>query len=113
MQYHEQKQDYGKAPVWRGLINYFPRALLAVAQVSAMGNRKYKEWGGWATVEDALDRYRDAEGRHMLESAMHEMDGESQLLVAAHTAWNALAVLELRLREYEKAAADALAASVE
>ena len=40
------KLDVGKAPVNQGVIEYFPRALLAVAEVSAFGAKKYS-WSGW------------------------------------------------------------------
>jgi hypothetical protein len=42
-------------------------------------------------------------GRHLIEEAVgHVHDKDSGLLVAAHTAWNALARLELMLKEEEE-----------
>lgn len=92
------KLDFGKAPIWRGVINYFPNALNAVADVSLFGSRKYA-WKGWQSVPEGFERYSDALGRHLCaESAGELKDPETDLYHAAHTAWNALARLELLLR---------------
>lgn len=95
------KLDAGKAPVRRGLIEYFPRACMAVAQVSAFGASKYA-WNGWETVPDGIARYGDAQQRHVVKAMIEgPADSDSGLLHAAHEAWNALARLELILREQE------------
>ena len=95
------KLDLGKAPVFRGVLAYFPRALMAVAQVSEFGAKKYT-WKGWETVPDGIQRYSDALGRHIVYEAVEgPVTADSNLLHAAHVAWNALAVLELKLRESE------------
>lgn len=92
------KLDSGKPCVFRGLIEYFPRASMAVAEVSTFGAQKYV-WKGWETVPDGLNRYSDAMMRHILKEGMGEVnDPDSKLLHAAHTAWGALARLELMLR---------------
>jgi hypothetical protein len=93
------KLDAGKPPIVRGTIAYFPRALAAVAGVSAFGAAKYT-WGGWESVPDGVQRYTDALGRHLVgESIDGPTDPETGLLHAAQTAWNALARLELMLRK--------------
>ena len=93
------KHDSGKSPVFRGVFKYFPKALKAVADISAMGAEKYS-WGGWkesATFAD-MHRFEDALGRHLLNEHVDGLyDPESNLLHAAHAAWNALAKLELLL----------------
>jgi hypothetical protein len=97
------KLDAGKAPVMRGVMMYFPRALVAVANVSNYGAEKYT-WGGWLSVEDGISRYSDALGRHLLAEAIDgSIDPDTDLLHAAQVAWNALARLELMLRLGEKA----------
>jgi hypothetical protein len=96
------KLDAGKSPVRRGLLEYFPRACIAVANVSAFGASKYA-WNGWETVDNGVDRYGDAGARHICKAAIEgPMDSDSDLDHAAHEAWNALARLELILREREK-----------
>lgn len=96
------KLDDGKAPVYRGVIAYFPRAIKEVAKVSAFGASKYT-WNGWETVPDGISRYSDANGRHIADEAIEgPYTLDSKLLHKAHAAWNALAALELTLREMEK-----------
>lgn len=93
------KLDAGKPCVFRGAIGYFPRAIERVAAVSTFGASKYA-WKGWETVPDGVDRYSDALGRHLLYEGRGELlDPDSGLEHAAHAAWNALARLELMLRE--------------
>lgn len=97
-----KKLDTGKAPAVRGLFSYFPNALLAVANVSAYGAKKYNldySDKNWARVEGGLGRYSDALARHTIKHAASEShDPESHLLHVAHAAWNALAILELVLQ---------------
>lgn len=88
------KLDAGKAPVWKGFISYFPRAMLRVADVSHFGSKKYT-WGGWKTVDDGFNRYTDALMRHLAYEAQGEvLDPETEIEHAAHAAWNAMARLE-------------------
>src|SRR3546814_380753 len=97
------KYDGGKSPVYRGAISYFPRAISAVASVSAFGASKYT-WKGWESVDDGFNRYSDALVRHLTyEGQGEDVDPDSGLLHAAHCAWNSLARLELLLKERENA----------
>ena len=92
------KLDAGKVPLFRGGLGYFPRAIRAVAAVSAFGASKYA-WKGWETVPDGFNRYTDAMARHLASEAEGEAnDADSGLSHAAHAAWNALARLELVLK---------------
>lgn len=94
------KLDAGKSPIYRGLFDYFPRACLAVANVSAAGATKYA-WKGWESVPDGVARYSDALGRHMVNKTIEGKYDPDGFLHAAQVAWNALAVLELELRNVE------------
>lgn len=77
----------------------FARALDAVADVATFGARKYTD-DGWVSVPDGQRRYTDAMLRHITAEGRGEaVDAESGLAHAAHCAWNALARLELALRE--------------
>jgi hypothetical protein len=97
------KYDGGKVCTYRGLIQYFPRAATAVAEISTFGAKKYA-WAGWEGVDDGINRYSDAMARHLMKEAMgEEVDPDSGLLHASHLAWGALARLELILREKENA----------
>ena len=64
---------------------------------------KYTE-NGWMEVPKGIDRYDDAKMRHWLdEKAGIACDPDTQLLHAAHEAWNALARLDLLIRKIELA----------
>lgn len=98
------KYDGGKSPVYRGFVQYFPRAIRAVADVSAFGANKYKatyEGSTWPLLNPG--QLSDAEVRHMLDLARGEtLAPDSNLKHLAHKAWNAMATLEIALREEEK-----------
>lgn len=89
------KLDAGK-PQPSLMFEAFPLALLAVSGICTYGAKKYSR-GGWQHVPNGIDRYTDAMLRHMLDTRFD--DPESGLPHAAHAAWNALARLELMLRE--------------
>ena len=94
------KLDSGK--VRPGLVlGGFARALWAVSEVGTFGANKYSD-NGWVSVPNGESRYDDAGLRHWLKDKMGEkQDDDSKLRHLAHQAWNALAVLDLALREAE------------
>lgn len=100
------KLDAGKAPVLRGLLQYFPRAVKEVANLSQVGAEKYS-WKGWESVPDGVNRYGDACARHIVDEATQWLydsawrEQGKQILHATAAAWNALAKLELILRDLE------------
>lgn len=95
------KLDAGKPCLFRGAIDYFPRAIEQVAAISTFGASKYA-WKGWITVPDGITRYSDAMVRHLIAEGKGELlDRDSGLRHAAHAAWGALARLELMLRNDE------------
>jgi hypothetical protein len=81
-----------------GVLGDFGLALLEVAKVGTFGAEKYSR-GGWQSVENGQERYRDAAIRHLLIQHVEDIDNQSDLLHLAHQAWNVLAELELKLRE--------------
>jgi hypothetical protein len=96
------KYDAGKSPVFRGALDYFPRAIEAVANISAFGASKYA-WKGWESVDDGVARYSDAMVRHLTAESKGEVfDRDSGLRHAAHCAWGALARLELMIKGEEQ-----------
>ncbi len=90
------KLDAGK--IQAAVLADFSRALTAVAEVGTFGANKYTR-GGWQSVPNGLERYTDALWRHLLKEQIDTIDPDSELTHAAHMAWNALARLELILRE--------------
>ena len=92
------KLDNGK-PRHGLVLGAFAGALTEVAKVGTFGANKYSD-NGWLSVPNGLARYTDAMLRHhFAEAGGEELDEDSGLRHAAHRAWNALAVLELALRE--------------
>lgn len=97
------KLDAGKNRL--GLVMFgFARALQEVGKVGTYGANKYTD-DGWVSVPDGGRRYTDALLRHLMREATGEMlDPDTALRHAAHVAWNALARLDLALRESERMA---------
>ncbi len=96
------KDDAGKLQPVKGVLDYFPRAIEAIAELSAFGAIKYS-WGGFAEVENGPDRYTEAAFRHRLAICKgEELDPESGLPHEVHEVWSKLAALEMRLREEEQ-----------
>lgn len=97
-----KKNDKDLPPLVQGCLAYFPKALLAVADVSKFGATKYNvpySDKNWEKVPDGYNRYTDALGRHLVKEHVEGIyDTESKLLHAAHAAWDSLARLELLLR---------------
>lgn len=91
------KLDHGK-PRPSLVLQSMPRALLAVAEVATYGADKYTP-GGWQHVNNGIARYTDAMFRHALAEGVDSHDLDTALPHAAQIAWNALARLELMLRE--------------
>ena len=95
------KLDAGK-PRPSLVIEGMARAIMAVSKVATFGANKYSD-GGWVDVPNGEARYADAGYRHVLKRAMgEEVDKDSEELHLAHEAWNALAKLDLFLRNKEK-----------
>lgn len=92
------KLDSGKSRP--GLVlGGFSQALMKVSDVGTFGASKYSD-NGWMQVVNGRGRYTDALYRHLMAEAGGEVhDSESEIEHAAHAAWNALARLELMLRE--------------
>lgn len=95
------KLDAGKLRA--GLVlGGFARALREVSAVGTYGANKYTP-NGWMQVPNGVERYTDAMHRHLLAEASGEArDPDTEILHAAHAAWNALARLDLMIRKSEE-----------
>ena len=82
----------------------WPRALEDVAAVTTAGALKYTP-GGWAEVDDGVNRYADAWGRHLLAVGRGELfddgKGGTGCLHVSQMAWNLLSALTLAIRADE------------
>lgn len=102
------KLDAGKVSIYQGLVDYFPRAVRAVAQLSTFGAQKYS-WKGWETVPNGYERYKNAQLRHEMDKVIEGpvdrawLEQGQYVLHDTAVAWNALAALELYLRSLEEA----------
>lgn len=94
------KLDLGKNRLGLVVLG-FSRALQEVGRVGTYGANKYTD-NGWVEVPDGERRYTDAMLRHLMREADGEAcDPDTGLRHAAHAAWNALARLDLALRNQE------------
>lgn len=101
-----RKDDDGKVDLTL-VTEGFPRALIAVAELSMFGAKKYGRHN-WHHVADGYNRYTKAMLRHYLDEAVTEVDNDSELQHIVHTVWNALARLELHLRGQSTSARELL-----
>lgn len=88
------KDDMGKARVWSGAFNSFPRALVEIARHTDKGNQQPGHVpDGWLVVPDGFKRYSEAHARHcMLEALTQHPDDLFEAVVTV--SWNGLARLE-------------------
>lgn len=100
------KEKYSKPNPYRGVLYRFPRAILAVAEISEHGTMKHEvplDDVSYRDLPDGAMLYREAGCRHMLKEAIEgPIDPDFNKLHAAHEAWDALARLEIILIEKEK-----------
>jgi hypothetical protein len=85
-----------ESPMARGVLDYFPRALMAVANVSFVGNEQHNPGQPMHWARDKSTDHADCILRHLAERGTVDDDG---LRHAAKVAWRALALLETELEE--------------
>lgn len=100
------KYDSGKAKIGEMLVS-FKRSLLEVCKVYEFGFNKYGK-DNFKNVENGYTRYTNAMIRHLLKEDSEVYDEETELLHASHCAWNALARLEMLLKQREQDAAEVI-----
>lgn len=88
------KNERKNLPIGTGVLDYFPKALAAVALVSKVGNDQHNpgqplHWDRSKSTDEA-----DAMIRHFLERGKVDVDGTRH---SAKMAWRALALLEKEL----------------
>lgn len=85
------KDERKRTPIATGVLDYFPDALAAIAQVSFIGNEQHNpgtplHWDRSKSADEA-----DALIRHFLERGTVDVDGMRH---SAKMAWRALALLQ-------------------
>lgn len=85
------------APMFAGLLGYFPNALAAVAHVSKVGNDQHNPGQPMHWAFDKSTDEADCILRHLAERGAFDTSGSSPLRHSAKVAWRALALLEREL----------------
>jgi hypothetical protein len=86
-------------PVYTGLIKYFPKALMEVANCSFKGQEQHNPNEPLAWDRSKSGDELDALSRHLIQAGTIDEDGVRH---SAKVAWRALANLEKELERYEE-----------
>ena len=81
-------------PITTGVLDYFPKALAAVAEVSRIGNDQHNPGEPLHWAREKSTDHADCIARHLIERGTRDNDGT---LHSAKLAWRALALLELEI----------------
>lgn len=81
-------------PLWSGLVEYFPDALIAVAQVSYAGSKQHHPDKPLHWDRSKSTDQKDTLLRHLWESGTIDIDGQRH---SAKVCWRALALLQLEI----------------
>lgn len=81
-------------PLVRGLLDYFPAALSAVAEVSRVGNDQHNPGEEMHHARGKSMDHADCIVRHLVDRGLQDQDG---LRHTAKVAWRALALLQEEL----------------
>jgi hypothetical protein len=89
-------QQRKERPLYRGLLKYFPDALMEVANCSWVGNEQHNPGEDLHWAKEKSTDEADALMRHLIDAGTRDSDG---IRHSAKVAWRALALLQ---REIEK-----------
>ena len=93
-----------KIPLWSGLMQYFPDALVEVAKLSYVGNEQHNPGKPLQWSREKSNDHEDTLMRHLMERGTVDIDGVPHSVKAA---WRALAIAQL---DIEKRANESTAA---
>jgi len=86
-------------PITTGVLDYFPRAIAAVAQCSKVGNDQHNPGQPLHWAKEKSADHADCIARHLIDRHTVDTDGVRH---ATKLAWRALALLETALEEESK-----------
>jgi hypothetical protein len=86
-------------PVTSGVLDYFPDAIAAVAEVSRVGNEQHNPGQPLHWDRSKSTDHADCIARHLLERGTVDVDGMRH---SAKLAWRALALLQVELENLVK-----------
>ena len=96
-------EERKKTPLWSGLVQYFPDALVAVAQLSQKGNDQHNPGQPLHWSREKSSDHEDTLMRHLFDSGTVDVDGQRH---STKVAWRALAILQLEIEKELAAEAD-------
>ena len=85
------------APMYRGLLQYFPEALAAVAALSLHANEKHNPGEPLHWSKGKSNDHGDCLVRHLIDAGTWDEDNNCSHTVAV--AWRALALLQTEIEE--------------
>ena len=84
-----------RIPIVTGVLDYFPDAIAAIAEVSFVGNEKHNPGEPLHWSRGKSPDHADCIGRHLLERGT--MDPVTNVRHSAQLAWRALALLQIEI----------------
>lgn len=82
------------APLARGVLDYFPDALVAVAELSRIGNEQHNPGQPMHWAKEKSTDHADCIMRHLADRGELDTDGVRH---STKVAWRALAMLQIEL----------------
>ena len=89
------------APMARGLLDYFPDALFAIAELSQIANEKHNPGEPLHWSKEKSNDHADCIIRHLVDRGKWDMTGARPVRHSTEVAWRALALLQTEI-EAEK-----------
>lgn len=86
------------APIARGVLDYFPRAIAAVAELSRIGNEQHNPGEPMHWAKEKSTDHADCIARHLIDRGTVDTDTVRH---STKVAWRALAMLEIELEVAE------------
>lgn len=99
MHLSEDPTERKGTPITTGVLDYFPRALAAVAKCSKAGNDQHNPGQPLHWDKSKSTDHADCIARHLIDRNTNDTDGIPH---AAKLAWRALALLETMLEQEKK-----------
>jgi hypothetical protein len=86
-------------PITTGVLDYFPDAIAAVAEVSRIGNDQHNPGQPLHWAKEKSTDHADCISRHLLDRGTFDTDGVRH---SAKVAWRALALLQTEIEQTQK-----------
>jgi hypothetical protein len=95
----ESSERRKQMPLFRGLLDYFPAACAAIANLSYVGNEQHNPGQTMHWAREKSNDHGDCIVRHLLDAGSLDADGTRH---SAKLAWRALALLQEELEAAHK-----------